>query len=203
MMATTHALAGVLIGLGVLAAVPGAAGPVVLAGALGGAFPDLDLLAVHRRTLHYPLGFTALSVLAVVGVLFVPVQVAIPAAVFFVAAAVHAGSDVFGGGLGLRPWEATSNRGLYDHLRGRWRPPRRWIRYDGAPEDFMLALALGLPAFAALEGPARLGVVALLAVSAAYAALRRSLVDGGERLVRQLPPRVLQAVPETLIEDLR
>lgn len=203
MMATTHALAGVLIGLGVLATVPGAAGPVVLTGALGGAFPDLDVLAVHRRTLHYPLGFAALSGLAAVGVLFVPMQVAIPAAVFFVAAAVHAGSDVFGGGLGLRPWEATSNRGLYDHLQGRWRPPRRWIRYDGAPEDFMLALALGLPAFAALEGPSRLGVVGLVCLSAAYAMLRKPLVDGSERLVRLLPPSVLRLIPETLVEDLR
>ena len=207
MMATTHALAGVLIGLGVLAAVPEAGAPVLLAGALGGAFPDLDVLAVHRRTLHFPLGYAVLSALATATALFGPAAVATPVAVavavFFAAAAVHTASDVFGGGLELRPWEATSDRALYDHLRGRWRPPRRWIRYDGAPEDFMLALALGLPSFAALDGPARLAVAALVVVSGLYAMFRRPLVDGGERLVGSLPPGLLRLVPETLIEDLR
>lgn len=203
MMATTHALAGVLIGLGVLSTVPEAGAPVLLAGALGGAFPDLDILAVHRRTLHFPLGYAVLSGGAAASALVGPAWFAIPVAVFFAAAAVHAATDVFGGGLELRPWEGTSDRALYDHLRGRWRRPRRWIRYDGAPEDFMLALALGLPAFAALDGLPRLGVVALLVLSGLYAMVRRPLVDGGELLVGRLPPRVLRLIPETLIEDLR
>lgn len=203
MMATTHALAGVLVGLWVLAAVPEAGALVLLAGALGGAFPDLDILAVHRRTLHFPLGYAALSGVAAAATPFVPARLAIPAAAFFAAAAVHAATDVFGGGLELRPWEGTSDRALYDHLRGRWRRPRRWVRYDGAPEDFMLALALGLPAFAALDGLPRLCVVALLVLSGLYAMFRRPLVDGGERLVGWLPPRVLPLIPETLIEGLR
>ncbi|WP_313693706.1 metal-dependent hydrolase [Halorarum halobium] len=203
MMATTHALVGVLIGLGVLATVPEAGGPVLLAAALGGAFPDLDVLAVHRRTLHFPVGYAALAASSALSALVLPAWMAIAAATFFAAAAVHAATDVFGGGLELRPWEATSDRALYDHLRGRWRPPRRWIRYDGAPEDFMLALAVGLPSFAALDGNARLGVVALLGISAAYAAFRRPLVDGGETLVGLLPASVLRLIPETLIEDLR
>jgi hypothetical protein len=206
MMATTHALAGVLIGLWVTATVPEAGIPVVLAGALGGAFPVLDVLAVHRRTLHYPVGYGVLAALAAAVAFVGPgaaLPVALPVATFLAAASVHSASDVFGGGLSLRPWEATSDRALYDHLRGRWHPPRRWVRYDGAPEDFMLALALGLPSFAALSGTPRLAVAALVVVSGLYAMARRSLVDGGERLVGALPPGVLRVVPETLIEDLR
>ncbi|QLG61210.1 metal-dependent hydrolase [Halorarum salinum] len=208
-MATTHALAGVLIGLATAALFPVSGAPVVLAGALGGAFPDLDVLAVHRRTLHFPVGYAALGTVAAgLAVLTAggPYGAAtwfLTAAAFLAAAAVHAGMDVFGGGLELRPWEATSNRGVYDHFNGRWRAPKRWVRYDGAPEDFALALALGLPTAVALQGTARVGVLALLVISGTYALVRKPLVDGGERLVRWLPAWALRLVPETLIEDLR
>jgi hypothetical protein len=77
------------------------------------------------------------------------------------------------------------------------------IRYDGAPEDALLAGALAVPSLLALDGVGRWVVVGLVAVSVVYAATRRLLVDGGERLVRRLPPWLLRLVPETLIEDLR
>jgi hypothetical protein len=203
MMATTHALVGVCLGLVTAAVAPVEVGTVVLAGALGGLAPDVDLLWAHRRTLHFP-GWGTLAALVGVGVAAaLPTTATVAGAVFLVAAAVHAVSDVAGGGLSLRPWEPTSDRGVYEHVRGRWHPPRRWIRYDGAPEDAFLAVALGLPAYAALSGTARYGVLALLAVSVVYAASRRLIVDGGEALVGRLPPRVLRYVPETLIEDLR
>ncbi|WP_321170431.1 hypothetical protein [Halobaculum litoreum] len=44
-------------------------------------------------------------------------------------------------------------------------PPRRWVRYDGAPEDFLVGVALALPALATLDGPARWAVGALVVVS--------------------------------------
>src|SRR6056297_545185 len=53
--------------------------------------------------------------------------------------ALHAASDALGGGLELKPWRATSERAVYDHFRGRWIRPRRWVRYDGAPEDLAFA----------------------------------------------------------------
>ncbi|WP_201289470.1 metal-dependent hydrolase [Halobaculum saliterrae] len=202
MMATTHVLAGVVVGLGTLALVP-EAGPVVLAGALGGLAPDLDLLGDHRKDLHFPGYGSAAAAVAVLVAAAAPSPATLSVATFLVAAAVHAVSDVVGGDLTLRPWEATGDRAVYEHVRGRWHRPRRWIRYDGAPEDFLVGVALALPALATLDGPARWGIAGVLVVSAGYALVRRSLVDAGERLVAAAPDPVLAAVPETLIEDLR
>ncbi len=201
-MATTHVLAGVAVGLGTLALVP-EAGPVVLAGALGGLAPDLDLLGAHRKDLHFPAYGSVAAAVAVAAAAVAPSPATLSLAVFLVAAALHAVSDVFGGDLTLRPWEATGDRAVYEHLRGRWHRPRRWVRYDGSPEDFLLGSALALPALAALDGPARAAIVALVVVSALYALGRRTLVDAGERVVAVTPESVLAAVPETLIEDLR
>jgi hypothetical protein len=203
MMATTHVLAGVLLGLGAVAVGPVDSSIVVVAAGLGGLLPDLDLLWVHRRTLHFPGVGTIAAVAATAIAVVAPSLLTVSLAVFLAAAALHAVSDAFGGGLALRPWEATSDRGVYEHLRGRWHPPRRWIRYDGAPEDAFLAVALGLPAYASLSGAGRTAVLVLLAVSVVYAAIRRSLVDGGRTLLRRLPPGVVRLIPETLIEDLR
>ncbi|MFC7096970.1 metal-dependent hydrolase [Halobaculum marinum] len=202
MMATTHVLAGVLVGVAASALAP-EAGPLVLWGALGGLAPDLDLLGAHRKDLHFP-AYGSLAALAAVALAAVaPSPATVGVAVFLLAAALHAVSDAFGGDLELRPWEQTGDRAVYEHLRGRWHPPRRWIRYDGAPEDFFAGLALALPAFAVLDGPARWVIATIVVVSAVYALGRRTLVDGGERAVAVVPESVLAAVPETLIEDLR
>ncbi|MFB6194502.1 MAG: metal-dependent hydrolase [Halobaculum sp.] len=202
-MATTHTLAGVCIGLAVSAVAPAEAGPVVLAAALGGAAPDVDLLWDHRKTLHFPVWGTVVALLGVAVAVAVPTTATVAVATALVAAAVHAVSDLFGGGLSLRPWIPTSDRGVYEHARGVWHPPRRWVRYDGAPEDAFLALALALPAYAATSGVVRAGVVALLVVSVVYAATRRRIVSGGRRLLAALPPGVVRLIPDSLVEDLR
>lgn len=203
MMATTHVLAGVVLGLGAVAVGPVDSGLVVLAAGLGGLAPDLDILGAHRKTLHFPVYGSVAAALAILLAALVPTLPTVALAAFLLAAAVHAVSDVFGGGLSLRPWNATSDRGVYEHFRGRWHPPRRVIRYDGAPEDALLAGALAVPSLLVLDGVGRWVVVGLVAVSVVYAATRRLLVDGGEVLVDWLPSWLLRLVPETLIEDLR
>ena len=202
MMATTHVLAGVVIGL-VAVTVGPVDGSVVAAAGLGGLVPDLDILGAHRKTLHFPVYGSVAAALAILLAALVPTRPTVALAVFLLAAAVHAVSDLFGGGLSLRPWNATSDRGVYEHFRGRWHPPRRVIRYDGAPEDALLAGALAVPSLLALDGFGRWVVVGLLVVSVVYTATRRLIVDGGEALVQQLPSWLLRLVPETLIEDLR
>lgn len=203
MMATTHALVGVCIGVAAAAVAPVEVGTAVVAGVVGGFGPDLDLLWDHRKTLHFP-GFGSLAALAAVGVAGVaPSVVTITFAVGAVAAAVHAVSDLIGGGLSLRPWDPSSDRGVYEHVRGRWHPPRRWIRYDGSPEDAFLAVAFGLVAYAGTSGVVRSLVVGLVVVSVVYAIVRRRLVDGGRRLLALLPPGLVRLIPDSLIDDLR
>ncbi|WP_227261561.1 metal-dependent hydrolase [Salarchaeum japonicum] len=199
MMATTHALVGFAIA--VLVA-PDAAPAVLAAGFAGGAFPDLDLYAGHRKTLHFPVYYALLALPLGLLAAFAPGTWTLAAAVFVVAAAVHSAMDAFGGGLELRPWEGTSDRAVYDHFNGRWLPPKRWVRYDGAPEDLGLAAVAAVPPILAVSGGLELLAFGALAVSAVYVLVRKPMVAVAEWLVARTPPTVLDYVPERFVQDL-
>jgi hypothetical protein len=178
-MATTHAALGALLALPVAAAAPDLATPAALGGFAGGLFPDLDVVwpLEHRKSLHFPEHAWLVALPAGGYALLRPTPLATGVALFALAAAVHAVTDVLGGGLGLRPWLADDERGVYSHLRGRWYPPRRYIRYDGAPEDLLAVCLLSVPGLLAFDPPARWALLAGLAVSAGYTAVRRRLPD--------------------------
>ncbi|MFC7201376.1 metal-dependent hydrolase [Halospeciosus flavus] len=204
-MATTHALVG--LALAAVSVVSGDVSPLALwGGFLGGAFPDLDLYAGHRKTLHFPVYYGVAAVAAFVA-LALPLA-AVPGpwlaalAFFLLAAAVHSAMDALGGGLELRPWEGTSERAVYSHFHRRWIRPRRWIRYDGAPEDLALALVAAGPAWYFAEGLLQQAVVAVVVVSAGYVLVRKRMVHLAEALVARLPDPVLQWVPERFVADL-
>lgn len=203
MMATTHALAGLVLASVTLGFAPELAPVAFAAGFVGGLFPDMDLYAGHRRTLHFPFYYAMVAMPAFLLAAFHPSAVTVGLAFFLVAAAFHSATDAFGGGLELRPWQGTSDRGVYDHYRDRWLPPRRWVRYDGAPEDLLLAIILGMVAFPLVSGPMETVVLLALAVSAVYAALRKRFVTVAERVVARTPRGVLAYVPDRFIGDLR
>ncbi|MFB6267857.1 MAG: metal-dependent hydrolase [Halodesulfurarchaeum sp.] len=201
-MATTHALLGVaLAALATLAGFDVSVVAVVAAG-LGGIFPDLDLYAGHRKTLHFPVYYSVGALGAVVGAVLLPSVGTTALALFLLAAGLHSGMDLFGGGLELRPWRATSDRAVFSHFHGRWFAPRRWIRYDGAPEDLGLAALAAIPSLAILDPPVTAGVLALLALSGLYTLLRKPLVLIAEWLVGQVPTHVRLRLPERFVEDL-
>lgn len=201
MMATTHALAGMALASAAVLVAPEHAPVAVAAGAAGGAFPDLDLYGAHRRTLHFPVYYAVAAVAALAVALLVPTTLTVALAAFLAAAALHAAMDALGGGLELRPWEATSERAVYDHYRGRWLRPRRLVRYDGAPEDLLLAGALAVPTLAHASGGLRTAVGGLLVVSAGYALVRKPMVAATESLVAALPATVVARLPDRFTED--
>ncbi|WP_433626713.1 metal-dependent hydrolase [Halomicrococcus sp. NG-SE-24] len=201
MMVTTHALAGMLLGSVALFVAPEFAPMAVLAGLAGGAFPDLDLYAGHRKTLHFPVYYSAAALVAVGVAALTPGAWSVGVAVFLLAAALHSASDALGGGLELKPWLGESDRAVYDHFRGRWVAPRRWVRYDGAPEDLALALVLAAPAAALHDGPVQTIVVAAVAVSGVYALVRKRLVYVTEWLVPRLPDPALDYLPDRFVSD--
>lgn len=177
MMLPTHVLVGMAIATPLVALAPELA-PAAIGGALvGSVLPDLDMYVGHRRTLHYPTGYSIAAVLAWgAAVLLVSVWPGIVAVAFaLTGAALHSRMDRYGGGLELRPWEATSDRAVYDHVSGRWRTPKRWVRYDGAPEDLLLTMGVGVPLLFVLDGPYRWIVLAALLVGTTYALVRRRL----------------------------
>jgi len=199
MMLPTHAIAGMLLALPVAYARPEFAGVALVAGFVGGVVPDLDLYAGHRKTLHYPVYYPALAVVALGLVVALPSVPTVAAAFVLVGAAVHSLADALGGGLELRPWEATSDRAVYDHYNRRWIEPRRWVRYDGSPGDFLLSATLAAPLLVTLDATVRWLVVGMLVVAAAYTVVRRVLpalaVLLVGRVLEPLAPGVLAYVP--------
>jgi|AntRauTorcE11898_2_1112593.scaffolds.fasta_scaffold01626_12 hypothetical protein len=203
MMVTTHALAGLLLAIPVAFLAPEFAATAAVAALAGGIFPDLDMPAAHRRTLHFPVYFSLAAAIAFVVALAVPATWSVAAALFLASAALHAVSDAGGGGLELRPWEATGDRAVYSHYHGRWWLARRWIRYDGAPEDAVATVLLAVPAVVVYDGHIQTSVFGAVAIGVVYAAIRRPLIRWTERLVEKLPPELLDRVPGSLLTDFR
>ncbi|MFP8955140.1 metal-dependent hydrolase [Natrialbaceae archaeon A-CW3] len=176
MMATTHVFVGLTLVAPVAVAVPDLAAPLAVGAIVGGLLPDVDLVLTHRKTFHFPVfgmvGTVSAAILATVA----PSPFTAGIAACAVTAWIHAASDALGGGPEMDPWTNPSDRAVYDHARGQWIRPRRWIRYDGAPEDALLASVLAIPAFVVFSGLIRTLVV-LLAVSLGYALVRRRLVE--------------------------
>jgi hypothetical protein len=183
MMATTHVFVGLAIASGVALVVPEYAAAAAVGAVIGGLLPDFDVVAIHRKTLHFPVYYTVLSIPAAVLALVVPTGWTIGLAVGLLAAAVHSCSDVLGGGPTPRPWAAPSSKAVYAHPFGCWLRPRRWIRYDGAPEDFLFGLAVSVPVVLVYGDSwlVQLLVSAGLVVSLVYTTFRKPIgrhVDG-------------------------
>ena len=202
MMATTHALVGMT-----LLSVTGLFAPeylpvAVAGGAVGGILPDLDLVGNHRRTLHFPVLYSASALVWGIVAVVLPATLTVALAVILLSAALHSAMDALGGGLEVKPWKGTSDRAVYSHYHDRWVQPRRWIRYDGAPEDVALAAGLAGVLILSFDGWIQTVALALLAVSVVYSLCRKPLVTAGEYLVARLPARVLDRIPFQFTEDL-
>lgn len=177
MMSTTHAAMG-LSGAVLLVPVSPELATVAAIGAMaGGFFPDLDVVFEHRQTLHHPELYPLLAVGSVGLAIVSPGPWTIGIAAFLASAALHCLVDVLGGGLARRPWIADDERGIYLHSAGRWLPPKRWVRYDGAPEDLLVAVAFSVPPLVAFDGMLQQATLAGIGISVGYVVLRKRLVD--------------------------
>jgi branched-subunit amino acid transport protein len=185
MMNTTHAAMGIALAAPLTEVAPEFAPVAALAAIVGGVFPDLDLLSgQHRRTLHFPIYYSVAGVVAGAVALLVPTTPTVVAAFFLLSAALHCVTDAIGGGLELRPWEATDDRGVYVHPAKRWIRPRRWVRYDGAPEDLLLASVFSIPGLVMFDGWVRTLTVVGLIISVVYVLVRKRLPELEVRYLR-------------------
>ncbi len=176
MMATTHVFAALAAITPVAIVVPEFATPLAVGAILGGLAPDFDLLFEHRRTFHFPVAGVPVAVGGITLAGLAPTAVTVAFAAFTIGAWLHAVSDAAGGGPEMDPWNDPSNRAVYDHVRGQWLRPRRWIRYDGAPEDTAIAIALSFPVLVVFDGWISAVVAAGIVVSLGYTLVRRRLV---------------------------
>ncbi len=195
MMATTHALYGMAVGASLLAIAPEYAPVAMVVGYVAGIVPDLDVYADHRRTLHFPVYFSVLAVVAVGVASLQPSQVTVALATALLALAVHAVMDAGGGGLSLRPWVDQPDRAVYSHYHDRWIAPRRLVAYDGAPSDLAVALVAGVPLLLVTTGTYRWLVVGTLLFSLGYVLIRRRLVALVALAIRVTPRQLHVFVP--------
>ena len=178
MMVTTHVAMGLLLAVPIAIVAPVYAPVAALGAIIGGIVPDIDLfVGQHRRSLHYPTYYPLGA--AVVGALAVATAapMAVAAAVALGSAGLHSITDWLGAGDELRPWERTSPRGVYLHVRRRWLRPRYLVRYDGAPEDLMLTVLCAAPAMVVYEGPSRAIIAVGIVVAMLYTLVRKRLPD--------------------------
>lgn len=176
MMIFTHVLVGILVGAAVSVPSGAPVGLLVLAGAVGGALPDGDMLFVHRKTLHYPVLYSVLAVLAGVGALAMQMPVLAVLAVGIGAAAIHCLMDVLGGGKEMRPWLELDDRAVYDHVRGQWLHPRR-LFYDGSKPDLAISLSAAGASWWLLPSSFDAALTGLFLVSVAYVLVRRRVTE--------------------------
>jgi hypothetical protein len=196
MMLPTHVLAGMLLAAPLARVAPELAPVGFAAGFLGGLVPDLDMYTGHRRTLHYPVYYSVSAAPALLAAVAAPSTLTVGVAFFLLAAALHSVSDMYGGGLELRPWEGNSDRAVYDHHRETWIAPRRGVRYDGAVEDLAISVGLSIPLFLVVDPPLRALVVGTLAVAVVYAVLRRRLAEVAATVIPLLPASLDPYLPE-------
>jgi hypothetical protein len=200
MMVTTHALYGMAVGASMLAIAPEYAPVAMLVGFVAGVLPDLDTYATHRRTFHFPVYSFLVAVPSAAVAVLAPSVVSVSLATALVALWLHAVMDVADGGLSLQPWADRPDRAVYSHFHGRWVAPRRVVEYDGAPADFLLALAAGVPLLMLTTGSLRTVVVGTLVLSAGYVLVRKRLVDIATVAIRYTPARLSVFVPRRFDE---
>jgi membrane protein implicated in regulation of membrane protease activity len=171
-MVFTHVLIGLLFGAVVSTALPEFTAVAIAGGILGGLFPDLDMMWVHRRTLHYPVvAAVAAAVLTPLALLFPSAPLAFLCA-FAAAMAAHCLMDVLGGGKEMRPWRETDDRAVYNHVSDEWVRPLR-VMYAGSRRDLSVSLLAALGALLLLPGGYWPVVAVLIASAVVYTVIRR------------------------------
>lgn len=178
--------------------------PVVLVTAvIGGLAPDLDLFARHRRTLHYPIYFPLLTLVAVGSFVATGVTAALVLMVFFAATTLHVFSDLLGGSAERTPWDPVTEFGVYNHVLGRWHRPRRLVQYSGSPGDLLLGIGFGLVAlFSPVTAPTMdTAIVVLAVVAAGYTLVRKHLSSVTSLGARVFPKRMRRLVPVVSVEE--
>ena len=205
MMALTHGFMALAAAVLLLPAVGDPVGtPVLLAAAfLGGLAPDADLVASHRKTLHFPVWFSVATAALSGLYLLTGASPALVAAVAVGAAALHSVSDVLGGSAEREPWNPVTENGVYNHALGRWHRPRRYVRYSGAPEDFLVCLVFAAVAIdAELTAPAAdRALLGLVAFAGVYALCRKRLAAIGSAAGLLVPRRLRAVLPAVRVEE--
>lgn len=172
MMIFTHILIGVLLATGAaqLSTLP--TSYFLILGALGGILPDVDMLFIHRKTLHYPVMFSALTIVLILVYPFIQSELLLMLIAVTSAAAVHCLMDTLGGGKEMRPWLEADERAVYNHFHQRWIEPLR-IFYDGSLPDLLISVGSAVAILSVVSAEFNLWIIALVVLAVIYTLFRR------------------------------
>lgn len=198
MMVFTHVLLGVALAAVISLAHPVNPTTLVLVGIVGGGFPDVDMLFIHRKTLHSPIIYSVVSGIAVVLYVFSNSPVVLFLLLGFSAAALHSVMDILGGGKEMRPWRETDDRAVYNHITKDWVRPLR-VFYDGSVPDLLLAVSLGAIAGWLLPRTLWPVILSLVLFSILYTVARRAVT----RWIPEEYPTFSSYIQEVLTNSLR
>jgi hypothetical protein len=143
MMLTTHILAGASLGLLFLSSDPEVVFPVMIVGLFGSIFPDLDMFAEHRKTLHRPFQMLIVSALFALVFTVYSVQAILLAAVFTFSMSLHCFMDILSNGKTMHPRTDPDDRAVYNRVTDSWIEPRRLV-LDGSVPDMILTIVFGI-----------------------------------------------------------
>lgn len=205
MMALTHLLMSLAIATFVIPVVSEYVTPtVVLATAIvGGLSPDLDLIARHRRTLHYPVVFPFLTLAFLTLFLISGLVAGLLGGLLFGVATLHVLTDILGGSAEQAPWNPDTEFGVYNHVLGCWHRPKRVVQYSGSPGDFLLGVGFGTIAYLAPGTTVLMDsvIVFLILIAGGYSLLRKRLSNLASYLDEYLSPRVSRLIPVLQVEE--
>lgn len=205
MMAFTHLFMSLAVALLAIPVVSEYVAPpvVVVIAVVGGLSSDLDLVARHRRTLHFPVVFPLLTLASFALFLASGLVSGLLGGLLFGAATLHVLADLLGGSAERAPWDPVTEFGVYNHVLGRWHRPRRIVQYSGSPGDFLLGAGFGAIVYLSPETTAAMdgAIVCLIVVAGGYSLGRKRLSNLASCLGRILPQRARRLLPTFQVEE--
>lgn len=145
MMLPTHIMTGLVVILPLFYVYPTYSNAIFFAGLVGFSLPDLDILiGSHRKTLHYPVLYLPVALVAIFLVINLVNIWTIITFTVSLGCFVHSFSDIIAGSLEDEPWEAEKDKVVYNHIRKEWFSAKRWIPYDGSRTDVIVMITSSL-----------------------------------------------------------
>lgn len=196
MMLPTHIVMGLGIATTILLIDPTLLNISLFSSFIGSILPDLDIYKGHRKALHYPKIYTVISVFSGIIAFFILTNVTVGITFLFIGAAIHCQMDKYSSSFEVRPWEKKSDRAVYDHINGEWKKAKRWIRYDGSPEDFLLMITIAIPLILILNNIFRYILVITIIIGTIYTVFRRWLPTIAPVFLSYIPKSLKRYIPE-------
>lgn len=179
-MAPTHVFASLLLASPLLLVSPESALLVFIPAFIGGFFPDLDLFfGIHRKSLHFPMMYLSLAVFSGILAAVYTTNITIVLAAFTIGICSHVFGDILGAGLEHKPWEKTSDKGVYNHMSEEWISPTHIIGYDGSLKDLFVLILMSPVVFYMYRDIAymREFVASVIVIGIIYSILRKILPE--------------------------